>query len=358
MSLRFDVCRDGTIFRKAFLNCPSESSAPNSRAFSTNRFDCSGSSSLRFGLAMVSHLSISRSIGQPSANDTTKGAFGTIFIFDAKGRTVAVPEIILCKISVQMIFVAMRVNAFHTPLEDGEVAFDGIGVDRPAPVFALVVTDDAMAGELATKQGVIRSLIGHQMGLAIEVLAHQWGQSRRFDIINNHAARLPGLAIHQRQNLELVGIATALLLALGLLGLVVANESLVDFDNTAVAAHRSQIARPHGFADTMAHKPRGLEGNAQGPVQLVRADALLTGAEKEDRLKPDMQLDVARLEYGSDLDGKRLPAGVALVGAYPGALALELVAFVNNAAVRAYTPVGPNAGLDKLIGRFFVMEMG
>lgn len=306
----------------------------------------------------MAHLSISRSIGQPPPHNTTKGAFGAIFIFDAKGHAVAVPEIILCKISVQMVFTAMLVDAFHAALEDRKVAFDGVGVDRPAPVFAFIVTDNTVAGELTPDLGVVGRFVGHQMGLTIEVLAYQWGQGRRLEIIHNHAAGLPGLAIHQGKHFVLVGIATALLLATGLFGLVVADESLIDFDNATVATHESQVARPHGLANAVGHEPSGLEGNAQGPVQLVRANALLAGTEKEDRLKPDMQFDVARLEDGPYLDGKRFPAGIALVGAYAGALALELAALVNNATLRANTPVGPNASLDKLIGCFFVMEMG
>lgn len=108
----------------------------------------------------------------------------------------------------------------------------------------------------------------------------------------------------------------------------------------------------------MAHEPGGFEGHAQGPVKLVGADALLAGGNQEDSLQPEMQLDVAGLEDGSNLDGKGLPAGIAFVGAYAGALALQLAAAFHGAAVRADTPVGPYAGLDKLVGRFFVVKMG
>jgi hypothetical protein len=43
----------------------------------------------------------------------------------------------------------------------------------------------------------------------------------------------------------------------------------VGFDNAATAAHRLQTDYAHGFAETMRHKPRGLEGDAQGPVELM-----------------------------------------------------------------------------------------
>ena len=336
------------------------SSTSSSRAFFIKRVDCSLARFKSFVFADMNQgfRRTRLSIHQASPNDTTKGTFGAIFIFDDKSRTIAVPEIILCQISVQVIFAAMLIDALHAALEDAEIAFDGVGVDFATPVFTPIVVNNAMLGKFATKQGVVGGFIGHQASFAIEILTHQWGQGRRLEVINYHAPYLPGPAVHQGKHLVLVSVATAFLLTLGLHGLVVTDESLIDLDNAAVAAHKRQVVRPHGFAYTMAHEPSGLEGNAQGPVQLVRADTLLAGAKKEHRLKPDMQLDVARLEDGPDLDGERLPAGVALVGAYAGALALELVAFVNNAAMRADTPVGPNPSLDKCVSRFFVVEMG
>ena len=77
-------------------------------------------------------------------NDTTKGTFGAICVIDAKRRAVAVPEIILCQKSVRMLFAAMPIDAFHGPIEDREVAFDGVGVDRPAPIPALAMAHKLM----------------------------------------------------------------------------------------------------------------------------------------------------------------------------------------------------------------------
>ena len=107
----------------------------------------------------------------------------------------------------------------------------------------------------------------------------------------------------------------------------------------------------------MRHEPSGFQGHAQGPVQLVRANALLAGAHQVDSLKPKVQLDMACLEDGPDLDGKGLAAGVALVSANAGALALHGAGAIYNTAVRAYTAMRPNARLYELVGRVFVMEM-
>lgn len=126
-----NFCLGGTIFLTARSNSSPNSSATSSRAFLMNRLDCSLSSC--FGLAMHAHLPSSRSIGQSPANNTTKGAFRAIFVFNNEYRSVAVPEIILRQISVQMFFAAMLIDALHAALEDRDEAFDGVGVSSPRP---------------------------------------------------------------------------------------------------------------------------------------------------------------------------------------------------------------------------------
>src|SRR5262249_39802083 len=94
------------------------------------------------------------------------------------------------------------------------------------------------------------------------------------------------------------------------------------------------------------------------PVKLVAANALLRGAQKEHRLQPDMQRDMAGLEDSADLDGKGLAAVVALVDAYAGALARQLAAVIHSAAMRADAAFPPYAALDKIICGLFVVEVG
>jgi hypothetical protein len=93
-------------------------------------------------------------------------------------------------------------------------------------------------------------------------------------------------------------------------------------------------------------------------MQLVRAYALLAGTDKKHCLKPDMQLDVTGFEDGPDLDGERLAALIALVGAYTSAFALQLVhAILTRATVGANRTIGPDMAFHEFVGRFFVMEM-
>ena len=108
----------------------------------------------------------------------------------------------------------------------------------------------------------------------------------------------------------------------------------------------------------MGHEPCSFEGHAQGPVQLVRAYALLAGADQEYSLQPFVHRDMAGLEDGTDLDGEWLAAGIAFVGAHAGALALQLADTLEAAAMWADRAIGPNTRLYEPVGGLFVMKMG
>ena len=108
----------------------------------------------------------------------------------------------------------------------------------------------------------------------------------------------------------------------------------------------------------MAHEPCGFEGDAKNPVKLVAADALLGRAKQEDRLQPDMQLDMAGLENGADLDSERFPTGIALVQPDAGALSLQRAALVKHPATRADTPLGPDMRLHEGVGVFLAVVRG
>jgi hypothetical protein len=139
-----------------------------------------------------------------------------------------------------------------------------------------------------------------------------------------------------------------------------ADESFVHLDKFALAAERSSVVNAeicHRFAETMRQKPCGLQCDAEDAVQLVSAYALLAGAMQMHCLEPNMQLDVAGLEDGTDLDRERFAAGIAFVDADAGALALQWPALVYSAAVGAWPAIGPQSRLDKPIGGFFTMEM-
>ncbi len=82
---------------------------------------------------------MSRSIGEPLADDTHKGALGTLHVIYAKPNAVAIAEIEFAQIAVQMALAAMLVNALHAALEDRVIALKGVGVRTysPAPWLTL-----------------------------------------------------------------------------------------------------------------------------------------------------------------------------------------------------------------------------
>jgi hypothetical protein len=63
------------------------------------------------------------------------------------------------------------------------------------------------------------------------------------------------------------------------------------------------------------------------------------------------------LEYGANLDAKLLAAAVALVNAYPGALAFHFRTAVHNPTMRAGAALGPNARLKIFVGGGLIVEM-
>lgn len=259
------------------------------------------------------------------------------------------------------MMAAMLVNALHTALEDGEKAFDGIGMDgavQAGNVLAVHVFDDTVTGEILTQVEILVCLVGHYPGFARDILPQDRDKGHGFKVVHNQTARASGAAVYEGQHLVLVLVATSFLRALGFLGAVVTDKGFVHFDGaTAFPKHFKAIGL-HGFADAVAHKPSGFQGYAEGAVQLVRADALLAGCDQEDGLQPQTQRKWARFKDGPYLDGKRLTAVVALVGAYAGALAAHLADALKAAAMRANGAVRPYARLDKFIGRFFVMKLG
>ncbi len=100
-------------------------------------------------------------------------------------------------------------------------------------------------------------------------------------LVDHHRASAAGVTVHQRQYFHLV-----LRAATQLLERIAANVGLVNLNRAAATTEHDQTVVLHGFADTVPKEPSGLEGNPEGPVKLVGADALLARRDQEDRLKP------------------------------------------------------------------------
>jgi hypothetical protein len=79
-------------------------------------------------------------------------------------RTVAVAKVKFRKIAVQMLLIAVLINAFHAALENTEITFDGVRVYVIANVFFSLVADALMARKVVAKRKVSAPFISHHRG--------------------------------------------------------------------------------------------------------------------------------------------------------------------------------------------------
>lgn len=108
----------------------------------------------------------------------------------------------------------------------------------------------------------------------------------------------------------------------------------------------------------MPDKPSGFEIDTEDTAELVRAEPLLRRAHQVHCLQPNVHRHVTFLEDGPDLDGKRLAAGIALIDADAGALALQRSRLIEDAAMRTDAAIRPDDVLDVGVGRMLVAEAG
>src|SRR6202051_995213 len=108
---------------------------------------------LPYGLSVTS-----RSIGQPLADSALNRAGGALNVIYAEPNAVAISEIELRQIAVQMLLLAMLVDAFHAALEDRIVALNGVGRNIVADVFLGLVVHGVVAEKLAAQPAIQRGL--------------------------------------------------------------------------------------------------------------------------------------------------------------------------------------------------------
>ena len=68
-------------------------------------------------------------------------------------------EIILCQLSVQMLFTAMLTNALHATLENGEEALNCIGMNRTVNILAFTMIDVKMIFKALTDWHILLGFI-------------------------------------------------------------------------------------------------------------------------------------------------------------------------------------------------------
>ena len=108
----------------------------------------------------------------------------------------------------------------------------------------------------------------------------------------------------------------------------------------------------------MSEVPCGFHAATKHSLKLAGRNSFLAGAHQVDDLEPEMQGQMAAFKDGPHTHGKGLTAGVALVQADPGGLALHGAGLAQNAAMGAGTAIGPKVGLHIGESRFLGLEMG
>jgi hypothetical protein len=299
-------------------------------------------------------LPMSRSVSEPLADYPAQGPVRAFQVINTECDPVAVPKIEFGEVTVKVFLADVLIDAVDPAFQDREISLGGVSMSVASDIFLLRVNDGLMAGEFLASFPVNAALVSSQVRGFVDPFLKNWPQVRRIhfrDMMGADAA----LALDQGDDCFLRCGSP-----IGAVSGSTADESLISLDKLSFAAKRPGIVRPqigHRLADTVRQEPCGLQSDAEDAVQLVAAHALLAGTEQVHRLQPDMQLHMAGLEHGADLHSKGLPAGVALVDADPGAVALQGSTFIDHSAVRAWPTVGPKSRLDEPIGGFFTVEM-
>lgn len=261
-------------------------------------------------------------VGKPPTLRALQGKRSAVGIVYAKLFTVAVPEIELVQIAMQVGFADVLIHAVHAAFEDREEAFDGIGGDDPfalaAYVFVRSVFDGSVRGKVPADAGEHATFIGHEIAFRRSVAAQD-----RVNVLAAHGRHVerPDAAVPLDQREDRIHMAVAVAdFGFGL----AADIGEIRLKGLALAAHRRAnaiLGGLHDLADAVGEEPSGFHAALEGPLNLAGADPLLAGVDELDRLQPQMQWEVAVLKDAADPHGEGLPAGVALAEARTAALA-------------------------------------
>ena len=121
---------------------------------------------------------------------------------------VVVAELELGRIAVQVALGAMLIDALHAPLEDAEIALDGVGVDLVTRIFPLAVADVIVIFEMPVKVRVLARLIGVDRSFFGDVLFQDRDQRLGSYVVHYHGLGAARGAVHQRQYFVFVCVAT------------------------------------------------------------------------------------------------------------------------------------------------------
>jgi hypothetical protein len=115
---------------------------------------------------------ISLPISQPLTDNPLQRAITTGHVINAERNAVAVTEIKLGKIAMQVLFGAVLVNALNSALENRVIAFNRVRVDVITNILFSLVVHRVVAKEPAAERFLPASLIRHHNAFAFDVVVN------------------------------------------------------------------------------------------------------------------------------------------------------------------------------------------
>lgn len=289
-------------------------------------------------------------VGQSLAPHTFEGDFGAIRITIAKLDAGVLAEVEFGQVTVKMLGVDMLINPNNAALENREKPFKRIGMYVAARPFKLVVIDGFVSRE-ATEFEVLA-----HVGNEAAILAHHRPQMPSDAMVIEADRPDVAATLNEAQDLGIVSTAAEAFRAPRLAR--PGHFGFVRLNRLAFAAQRAnRTIRGHCRANTVAKEPRGFHAAIQHPLNLPRGDAFLGTAKQVDDLKPQMQGKVAVLKKRAHADCEGLFAGVALVQARTGRLAIQAANAGRFPAMRTNRAIRPKPCLDIRKGGRFVEEL-
>ena len=248
----------------------------------------------------------------------------------------------------------MEVTAINAPFQDREEAFGRIGIDIVPNVLFRAVVHGFGRFLPGSDVRIDVELIGDEPAVAVDMPGYNrsqigGGYARNIEAANFAATLDQGYdRAFRRDRAE------------GPIGRLAAHVGFVGLDGFASTAHRLR-ERPgrlfYRLADAVPKEPGSFHAATERPLKLAGRDPLLGRAHEVERLKPNVQRDVAGLEDASHSDGKLFPAGIALVQAGARCFPVQFADPIGFPAMVADRTIGPELRFDVSESGFFDVEM-
>lgn len=133
---------------------------------------------------------------------------------------------------MKVLFTAVLIDALHAALEDAEIAFKCVCMHVSTNILTFAVSGEVMLCKLRTYLAILLGFVGVDDCLFSNVLAQDRQQSGSLHVLDSEGFRLAAFSVNQRQHSILMSISARALS----LPVLVADESLVNFDNATTGA--------------------------------------------------------------------------------------------------------------------------